>query len=83
MALLQPVATALQVLPMLNVSQADGARLARGQPVLLRGRDAPIMQGVVAISSQGNLIALAEVSSGELHPRRIFNLTGPAAAVRF
>ncbi|HLQ90679.1 MAG TPA: tRNA pseudouridine(55) synthase TruB [Xanthobacteraceae bacterium] len=83
MALLQPVATALQVLPMLNVSQADGARLARGQPVLLRGRDAPIMQGVVAISSQGNLIALAEVSSGELHPRRIFNLTGPTAAVRF
>ena len=82
MALLQPVATALQVLPMLNVSQADGARLARGQPVLLRGRDAPIMQGVVAISSQGNLIALAEVSSGELHPRRIFNLTGPTAAVR-
>jgi tRNA pseudouridine55 synthase len=51
--------------------------------VLLRGRDAPIMQGVVAISSQGNLIALAEVNSGELHPRRIFNLTGPTAAVRF
>jgi tRNA pseudouridine55 synthase len=79
-ALLQPVATALSALPMLNVSQADGARLARGQSVLLRGRDAPIVQGVVAISTQGKLIALAEVSSGELHPRRIFNLTGPTAA---
>jgi tRNA pseudouridine55 synthase len=79
-ALLQPVATALTALPMLKVSQADGARLARGQSVLLRGRDAPIVQGVVAISTQGNLIALAEVSCGELHPRRIFNLAGPTAA---
>jgi tRNA pseudouridine55 synthase len=79
-ALLQPVATALKALPMLTVSQADGAKLARGQAVLLRGRDAPIMQGVIAISTQGNLIALAEVSSGELHPRRIFKLTGPTAA---
>ena len=81
-ALLQPVARALEVLPMLNVSQADGARLARGQAVLLRGRDAPIMEGVVAIASEGNLIALAEVTGGELHPRRIFNLTGPTATVR-
>ena len=45
-ALLQPVDAGLRSIPSLGVSRADAARLARGQPVLLRGRDAPIMQGV-------------------------------------
>jgi len=56
------------------VSRADAARLVRGQAVLLRGRDAPIVQGCVAVSTQGALVALAEVERGELKPRRIFNL---------
>jgi len=74
MTLLQPVAAALRSIPSLGVSRADAARLARGQAVLLRGRDAPVMQGVVAVSTHGDLIALAEVEQGELRPRRIFNL---------
>jgi tRNA pseudouridine55 synthase len=75
MALLQPVAAGVSGLPALAVSRADAGRLARGQPVLLRGRDAPILQGVIAVSTQGELIALAEAEQGELRPRRIFNLT--------
>jgi tRNA pseudouridine55 synthase len=74
LALLQPVDAGLRSLPSLGVSRADAARLARGQPVLLRGRDAPIMQGLVAVSTHGDLIALAEFEQGELRPRRIFNL---------
>jgi hypothetical protein len=35
------------------------------------------MAGWVAVSSQGALIALAEVEKGELRPRRIFNLPRP------
>jgi tRNA pseudouridine55 synthase len=73
-ALLQPVDAGLRALPSLGVSRADAARLARGQAVLLRGRDAPIMHGVVAVSTHGDLIALAEFEQGELRPRRIFNL---------
>jgi tRNA pseudouridine55 synthase len=73
-ALLQPVAAGLKTLPALSVSRADAGRLARGQSVLLRGRDAPIMSGFVAVSTQGELIALAEVEQGELRPRRVFNL---------
>jgi tRNA pseudouridine55 synthase len=42
--------------------------------VLLRGRDAPVLAGCVAVSTQGALIALADVEQGELRPRRIFNL---------
>jgi tRNA pseudouridine55 synthase len=73
-ALLQPVDAGLRSLPSLGVSRADAARLARGQAVLLRGRDAPIMQGFIAVSTHGDLIALAEFEQGELRPRRIFNL---------
>src|SRR5262249_13035051 len=69
-----PVAAGLAALPALAVSLADAARLARGQPVLLRGRDAPLLEGWVAISAQGALVALAEAGEGELRPRRIFNL---------
>ena len=75
-ALLQPVDAGLRSLPSLGVSRADAARLARGQAVLIRGRDAPIMQGFVAVSTHGDLIALAEFEQGELRPRRIFNLGG-------
>ena len=72
--LLQPVDAGLRSIPSLSVSRADAARLARGQAVLLRGRDAPIMQGFIAVSTHGDLIALAEFEQGELRPRRIFNL---------
>jgi tRNA pseudouridine55 synthase len=73
--MLLPVATGVGGLPALSVSRADAGRLARGQAVLLRGRDAPIMEGWVAVSAQGALVALAEIEQGELRPRRIFNLS--------
>jgi tRNA pseudouridine55 synthase len=68
-----PVAAGLAALPALAVSRADAGRLARGQAVLLRGRDAPLLAGWVAVSTEGSLVALAEAQQGELHPRRIFN----------
>ena len=64
----------MQAIPSLDVSRPDAARLARGQAVLLRGRDAPIIQGWAAVVTHGDLIALAECEQGELRPRRIFNL---------
>jgi tRNA pseudouridine55 synthase len=72
---LLPVEAGLATLPALRVSTADAGRLARGQAVLLRGRDAPVMEGWVSVSAQGSLVALAEVEKGELRPRRIFHLT--------
>jgi tRNA pseudouridine55 synthase len=72
--LLLPVGAGVATLPTLAVSRSDAGRLARGQAVLLRGRDAPVIEGCVAVSTQGALIALADVEQGELRPRRIFNL---------
>ena len=73
-SLLMPVEAGLADLPELRVSASDAGRLARGQPVLLRGRDAPRLEGWVSVSAQGALIALAEVDKGEQRPRRVFNL---------
>jgi tRNA pseudouridine55 synthase len=74
---LMPVQSGLAALPALAVSSADAARLGRGQSVLLRGRDSPIVEGWVAVYAQGVLVALAEAGKGELRPRRIFNLSRP------
>ncbi len=75
---LLPIETALDDIPALAVSPADAARLARGQAVLLRGRDASIFRGVVQVASGGQLLAIAEVERGEIVPRRVFNLAGIA-----
>jgi len=72
---LLPVETALDAVPALQVSRADADRLALGQSVLLRGRDAPILEGMVSVSAQGSLVALAEIEQGALKPKRIFHLT--------
>jgi tRNA pseudouridine55 synthase len=73
---LLPVSTALDDIPALAVTRADAARLQRGQAVLLRGRDAPIVRGTVYCTASGNLIALAELDRGEIVPKRVFNLAG-------
>jgi len=75
-AVLHPVETALDDIPALAVSGDDAAKLARGQAVLLRGRDAPIISGPVYATSRGHLVALGEVKRGELRPKRVFNLHG-------
>lgn len=74
-SVLQPVETALDDIPALAMSGRDAARLKRGQPVLLRGRDAPILKGPVYATSRGTLVAVGEVSQGELRPTRVFNLS--------
>ena len=79
---LQPVETALADIPALAVSGSDADRLRRGQAVLLRGRDAPVVAGTVYATSRGTLIALGEVERGELHPKRIFNLPMRSSGVR-
>jgi tRNA pseudouridine55 synthase len=72
---LRPVATALDDIPALAVSSADAVRMKRGQPVMLRGRDAPVLQGTVFVESRGVPVALAEVRQGAIHPKRVFNMS--------
>ncbi len=74
MQALLPVETALADIVGINVTSSDAARLARGQSVLLRGRDAPIMAGPAYAMCKGQLVALGEIDQGEFRPLRVFNL---------
>jgi len=71
---LLPVETALDDIPELAVNRNDAFRLQQGQSVLLRGANAPIINGSVYATLQGTLIAIGDVSRGELKPVRVFNL---------
>ena len=73
-AFLQPVEMALSELPEVRVDDRAAARLMNGQPVILRGRDAPLNMGTVYVTCAGRLIALAEAEKGQLLPRRAFHL---------
>ena len=71
---LRPVETALDDIPALAISRGEAARMRQGQPVIMRGRDAPILCGTVFVRSHGSPVALAEVKQGALHPKRVFTL---------
>jgi tRNA pseudouridine55 synthase len=72
--LMMPVEAALADIAEIMVSPADAATLARGQAVLIRGRDAPIMAGAAYAICKGQLVAIGEIDKGTLVPTRVFNL---------
>lgn len=77
LAYLRPVETALDAIPEVAVSRDLGLRLMRGQPVILRGRDAPV-EGKAFATCAGILVAVGDVERGELIPHRVFHLGGTA-----
>jgi tRNA pseudouridine55 synthase len=72
---LYSVATALDGIPALAMTETDAARLKRGQAVILRGRDAPVMSGPAYAIAGGIPVALGEVEMGAFNPKRVFNLS--------
>jgi tRNA pseudouridine55 synthase len=72
---LYSVATALDGIPALIMSEADAARLKRGQTVILRGRDSPVFSGPAYAVTGGIPVALGEVDQGAFNPKRVFNLS--------
>ncbi len=73
LTVVHPVATALADVPCVPVSRDAAGRLLRGQPVILRGRDAP-SEGRIYATCNGVLVAIGDVEEGELVPHRVFNL---------
>ena len=70
---LHPVEAALQALHGLSVGPGDAASLARGQSVLVRGRDAPVLNGAAYAHFKGRILALGEFEKGTFRPTRVFN----------
>lgn len=74
--LLEPVHAALDQLVAIPVSQDDASRLHRGQSVLIRGRDAPIINGEAYALCRGQIVALGRLERGAFVPVRVFSSAG-------
>ncbi|MBV8189551.1 MAG: tRNA pseudouridine(55) synthase TruB [Alphaproteobacteria bacterium] len=70
---LAPVATALDDIPALALTEAQANRLRQGQPVLLT-RDAPPAGTLMRAEAGSKLIALCRCDGAALQPVRVFNL---------
>lgn len=74
--LIAPVERGLDELPSVTVTGGDAARLRRGQGIILRGRDAPVMEGHVTVFSGPDLVAIGDMQGAELRPHRVFQFAG-------
>jgi tRNA pseudouridine55 synthase len=72
---LRPVEVALDELPGLSVGPNDAASLSRGQAVLVRGRDAPVLNGAAYAHFKGRILAIGELEKGAFRPTRVFNFS--------
>jgi tRNA pseudouridine55 synthase len=70
---LAPVATALDDIPALALTEAQADRLRQGQPVLLT-RDAPPFGALLRAETGSRLVALVRSDGASLQPVRVFNL---------
>jgi tRNA pseudouridine55 synthase len=73
LGVLAPVATALDDIPALALTEAQADRLRQGQPVLLT-RDAPPSGALIRAETGSRLIALVRSDGVSLKPVRVFNL---------
>jgi tRNA pseudouridine55 synthase len=70
---LRCIESGLLEMPRVVVDRNTAARLRRGQPVLLRGQDAPA-EGSAYAACGGVVIAVGAIEKGELVPGRVFNV---------
>jgi tRNA pseudouridine55 synthase len=84
--LLMPLATALDDIPGLAVTDQEAAQLRLGQAILARGRvslraeavadgDAPMGVPVYCRSRSGDPVAIGTFERGEIRPTRVFNFS--------
>jgi tRNA pseudouridine55 synthase len=63
---------ALSALPHLPVNDDQARRLRSGNPIILRGRDAPLPCPEAYATAKGELIAIGAIEEGEFRPKRVF-----------
>lgn len=71
-AMLIDTAEALSSLPHLVINDDQAHRLKMGNPILVRGRDAPVAESEAYATARGKLIAIGEIGEGEFRPKRVF-----------
>ncbi|HVY56518.1 MAG TPA: tRNA pseudouridine(55) synthase TruB [Xanthobacteraceae bacterium] len=73
-ALLVDTLAALDSLPRVKVGDDAAQRIRLGNPVVLRGRDAPLNAAEACVTAHGRLVAIGSVESGMFKPKRVFSL---------
>ncbi|SSC65858.1 tRNA pseudouridine(55) synthase TruB [Ciceribacter selenitireducens] len=63
---------ALSSLPHIAITEDQAHRLRMGNPILLRGRNAPVAEADAFATCFGKLVAIGEIGEGEFRPRRVF-----------
>jgi tRNA pseudouridine55 synthase len=71
-ALLLDTGSALDSLPQVVVTDDSAARIRSGNPVIVRGRDAPVDAEEACAFSHGKLIAIGAIEAGMFKPKRVF-----------
>ncbi len=71
-ALLVDTVAALDCLPQVAISDDAANRLRLGNPVVIRGRDAPVEAEEACATARGRLVAIGAIEQGMFKPRRVF-----------
>ncbi|MDX8435830.1 MULTISPECIES: tRNA pseudouridine(55) synthase TruB [Mesorhizobium] len=71
-ALLVDTAAALECLPQVTVSDDAATRIRLGNPVIIRGRDAPVEAEEACATVRGRLVAIGAIEQGMFKPKRVF-----------
>ncbi|OQM74812.1 tRNA pseudouridine(55) synthase TruB [Manganibacter manganicus] len=63
---------ALDCLPQVAINDDAATRLRLGNPIIVRGRDAPVEAEDACATSRGKLVAIGAIEQGMFKPRRVF-----------
>jgi tRNA pseudouridine55 synthase len=72
-ALLVDTVSALDCLPQVKIGDDAAQRIRLGNPVILRGRDAPVEAAEACATAHGRLVAIGAIEAGTFKPKRVFS----------
>jgi tRNA pseudouridine55 synthase len=70
--LIVETAAALECLPQVAISDEAANRIRLGNPVIIRGRDAPVEADEACATARGRLVAIGAIEAGMFKPKRVF-----------
>jgi tRNA pseudouridine55 synthase len=71
-ALVIDTGAALDCLPQIPLTEEQAQRVRLGNPVILRGRDAPLEADEACVTARGKLLAIGYIEHGQFKPKRVF-----------
>jgi tRNA pseudouridine55 synthase len=70
--LLVETGAALECLPQVAISDDAANKIRLGNPVIIRGRDAPVEADEACATARGRLVAIGAIEAGMFKPKRVF-----------